>query len=223
MIPIIKIPFFKLYTINDLNIQAFSMSNQDRHQIKILFVDDNLFEYKNEMLEYGFDVVAEKDVINIDNIAAYHVILCDVRGVGQKYQYEGIGLVHAMKKKYPYKIYGIYSVSSEIDMETIKLLDGIKIVPKNLDKDDWKSLLDKFVCEARNPQTIWFKLRNYMLAANISTLDVAKFEHKYVDVIKNRSGDFSNFLKEDNIELPQDLKSLMISVSANAVSKSIGL
>lgn len=217
MNPILKNPFQKLYSINDLALKSFSLKQQNKVLVKILIVDDNDFEYKNEMVNFNFNLKSVDDIAQLDFVSNYDIIICDIRGVGKKLGYtkfEGVGLINDLKKNYPYKLFGVYT-GNDVSLEMSAMLDGVKILPKNLVKEDWKEILDNFVKEALDPRTLWTKMRDYLLKEGVSIYDVALLEHKYVYCMKKKNGDVSHLFDNLDNNIPADMKSFFISVSAN--------
>lgn len=222
MKPIWKNPFRKLYTINDLSLKTFTLKQQSKGSVKILIVDDNDFEYKNEMMNFDFNLKTVDDIAQLDFVSNYDIIICDIRGVGKKlgYKFEGVGLINDLKKKYPYKLYGVYT-GNDVSLEMSAMLDGVKILPKNLDKEDWKGILDQLVKEVLDPQTLWMKMRSYLLNEGVSLYDVVLLEHEYVYCMKHKGGDVSSLFDDIDSTIPVDMKSFFISFSSNIATHII--
>ena len=225
MKPYIKNPFIKVYTIGDLSVEAFATTSQKNKQsVRFLIVDDNLFEYKDEMRDCDFNIKAVKDLELLEAANEFDVIICDVHGVGKarSYENEGLGLLADLKRKYPYKLYAVYS-GQDFGLEKVNNLDGVDILPKTLDIEDWKEILSGYVEKFLNPKTIWYIMRKQLLKANVPIITVAEIEHRYVDAIKNKNGDFRDLLKDSGLGLPQDVKSLLIGLTANGITSAVGL
>lgn len=219
--PIFKNPFSTLYSINDLSLKSFELKQQSKMLVKILIVDDHDFEYKNEMVNFDFCLKSVDDIAQLDFVSDYDIIICDIRGVGKKLgytKYEGVGLINDIKKRYPYKLYGVYT-GNDVSLEMTAMLDGVKILPKNLDKEDWKDILDSFVKEAMDPKTLWIKMRNYLLKEGVPIFDVTLLEHKYVYCMKYKKGDVSHLFDDINHNIPADMKSFFINVSSNIATQ----
>ena len=94
-------------------------------------------------------------------------------------------------------------------------LRGVYIIKKDIDMDDWCNEIDLLVKKAVNPQYIWSSIREILLNENVSTLNVAKLEHKYVDIILNRDGNFNDFLKDKTIAINDNVRDIITSLISN--------
>ena len=225
MKPIFKNPFCRLLTINDLSVTSLlSFSKDTKSYVKILIIDDQSFEYLDEMRNAGYSITSIKDIEAIDMASSYHIIITDVRGVGKalRYKYEGVGLTNALRQRFPHKEYGVYT-GNNVDIEMTQLLTHVEIIPKSLDKDSWDSLLDKLVKRVVDPKVIWEKMRQSMIEDNIPLLDILLLEHKYVFMLNNGQKDFSHFFDKTPNTITEDLKTMFLSITANAITKFVGI
>lgn len=214
MKPIYKNPFCKLQTMNDLDKKSFSQSyNELKFKVKILIIDDQKFSFLDEMRNVGFNIQSITDLDDINLATAYDIIISDVRGVGikLKYDYEGVGLIKALKKHFPYKEYGVYT-GNNIDLEMTEFLEHVEMISKSFGKDDWEELLTKLVKKVINPKEIWRKMRSYMFESNVPLYDILLLEHKYVNMVNNGQTDFTHFFDDTPNEISRELKDMLISV-----------
>lgn len=221
MIPIFKNPLTTLLTINDLAKKSFQYKLNNKSSIPILIIDDNSFVYEEEMRSRGYNIHCIHDLDYLEMAESYRIIISDIKGVGNKlqYGYEGVGLLHALKNKYPFKLYGVYTGNS-VDLEIANLLEGVKIIPKNVDKDDWDSYLEGFVKDSFDPISIWKKLRYLLLSSNVTLYELVLMEHKYVDAVINNKPDISNLFDNDK-RIPDDFRAIVNSMIANVITNSI--
>lgn len=163
---------------------------------EILVIDDKEFVYLDALRKYEFSIQQKYDLTHLSDAAEYDIILCDIRGVGKflESEYEGANLIKALKTKYPNKIILAYT-ANEYDASFQKYLeyaDGI--APKGAyGLEDWVSLLEETLNDCADPVKQWERTRKLLLKANVSTIDVAKYESQYVKAIKN--GSFESFEK----------------------------
>ena len=104
----------------------------------ILFIDDQSFEKVERLKEAGWIVEKVKDIKSLDDdkVRRSHVIFVDYKGVGKflSPQEEGVGLIAALKKRYPTKRIVLYSAHSEFSLnDEIKHKIADDILPKNSD------------------------------------------------------------------------------------------
>ena len=87
----IKIPkiCFIRYTIADLaESRAVNMpgTKELRRQFDILIIDDDDFIQKKNLTQNGFQIIQKQDIEDVRDVEAYSIILCDIRGVGAKFE-----------------------------------------------------------------------------------------------------------------------------------------
>lgn len=222
MNPIFKNPLVKLLTINDLATKSFQSKMIPKKSIPILIIDDNEFVYEDEMKNIGYDIRCIQDLEDTKMAVDYQIIISDIKGVGKKISNnEGVGLIYELKKLYPYKQYGVYT-GNKISIELTTFLDGIEIIPKRFDKDDWNSLLYDLIKRFVDPKTLWIKLRDILLEEGVSMFDLTIFEHRYVDAVINKNSNFEN-LFDKKYKIPDDLKTILLNMTSTAITSSIGM
>lgn len=105
-----------------------SLPKRDINEIKrgcrILFIDDQKFDIverlKNQEGWRNTTRIKDLESISQTELTDAHIILIDVQGVGRKMQCpdEGLGLIVAIKQKYPQKKVIMYSGESQGKIET---------------------------------------------------------------------------------------------------------
>ena len=171
-------PYFIKYTIADLaENTAVTMPGprELRKRFDILIIDDEDFIIKKNLAENGFQIFQKQDIETLRDVEAYPIILCDIRGVGVKleYQKEGAVLIREIKKLYPNKRVVAYT-GSTYDTTYNEYLDfADTVISKGTSLDDWIQILDE-------------QIRN---CVNVPTMDIAKLEDRYVHSILKK--DFS--------------------------------
>lgn len=189
-----KIYFIK-YSIADLS-EGTALNRPNmielRRKIDILIIDDEEFLVEERLAASGFHITHKKDVDNVRDVESYSIILCDIKGVGARFNSpkEGAFLIREIKNLYPNKQLVAYTGSKFDPTYNEYLQCADAIMDKGVSLDDWVSLLDNQIKKAIDPQYQWQRLRQYLLDANVATIDVAKIEDKYVHAIRKK--DFSN-------------------------------
>jgi len=206
----------KFYSIQDLNTPSQKLHSNYRDKVKIVFIDDEDFIYIDDLRRSGFNITQYHDIEDLQTLGTFHVIICDIKGVGKHFHTsaEGAFLIRELKKKYPYKVFAAYTGSTN-RIGINDYLRGVYIIKKDIDMDDWCNEIDLLVKKAVNPQYIWSSIREILLNENVSTLNVAKLEHKYVDIILNRDGNFNDFLKDKTIAINDNVRDIITSLISN--------
>jgi hypothetical protein len=133
---------------------------------------------------------------------------------------EGASLLRELRKKYPSKIFAAYS-GSTFDTTYNAYLEGITIIMKGAQLDQWTDSLDLLIEKATNPIEKWKALRLFLLDKGIDLLELSKLEHEYVNIVLNKDNDFSNFPSKStqkgiNPELIKTIGSLAIDLAIKA-------
>lgn len=171
--------------ISDLASENFITQNnilEFRKKIDILVVDDKEFDFIDPLRSCGFSIRHVYDISDIRDVNPYEIILCDIMGVGTAFDpaLQGASIIKQIKIAFPLKRVVAYTASS-YDPTFNNLLNYADFVMvKGSSFDDWSSLLDTQIKNLMNPHAQWNILRDSLLKADISTVDVAKIEDRYV-------------------------------------------
>ena len=121
-----------------------------------------------------------------------------------------------MKKRYPYKVFAAYT-GSTYDISINSYLEGVHIIKKDIDVDDWCTEIDLLIKKSVDPSIIWDTIRNTLIKEEVPTLMIAKLEHDYVDILLNKKGDFREFPSEKTLKINADIRSVIQSLVANVI------
>lgn len=192
----IGIFYHKIFELNGGAILEEISLSKIKRQTEILVIDDKDFVFLEALRKHEFLIEQKKDLTHLSDAAEYDIILCDIRGVGKflESDYEGANLIKALKNKYPNKIILAYT-ANEYDASFQKYLDYADgIIPKGAyGLEEWVTVLEETLRDCADPVKQWERTRKLLLRANVSTIDVAKYESAYVKAIKN--GSFESFKK----------------------------
>ena len=206
----------KIYSIQDLNTPSQKLHSNYRDKVKIVFIDDEDFIYIDDLRRSGFNITQYHDIEDLQMLGSFHVIICDIKGIGKNFkaQAEGAFIIRELKKKYPYKVFAAYTGSTH-RLDINEYLRGVHIIKKDIDMDEWCNEIDLLVKKAVSPQYIWCAIREILLNENVPTLNIAKLEHKYVDIIIHKNGNFNNFLTDETIKISDHVKEIITTLISN--------
>lgn len=141
------------------NKERVVLPNRTLDEIKsvcnILFIDDRKFPVVEILNNAGWvNTRAIKDVDSLDQkeLKEAHIIFSDIQGVGKKLKFseEGLGLVEAIRNKYPTKKIIVYSAEENGKIEafhpSINIVDNR--LSKNSDPYQFQVLVEKYSKEA---------------------------------------------------------------------------
>lgn len=116
---------------------------------KILFVDDNYFPVVDILKKGGWpNVNLVEDIENLDShiVKESQIIFVDIHGIGKALDFknEGLGLVSALKRKYPEKRVVVYSAESKGDRFSEDLEAADRRLKKNAEPYRFISLVEQY-------------------------------------------------------------------------------
>ena len=144
---------------NEVNQRIPKSSGSSREDIDkrkalthVLFVDDDSkFKIIKILNRAGWQTKIVKDIDNLDAdiVLKANILFVDINGVGIKLEFkdEGLGLAHALKKKYPHKRVIIYSTDSTGDRfhEALRTVDTF--LSKNAEPFEFQELIEQYSAE----------------------------------------------------------------------------
>ena len=139
--------FWSRYSLPDRTIQEL------KQICKILFVDDGEFSVPDILINSGWNETKKlDDVESLDapEIIGAHIIFVDISGVGKRLEFsdEGLGLISALKQKYPIKKVVVYSAQRRGDRFHEGLSSADARLPKNADPFQFENVVETFAKEA---------------------------------------------------------------------------
>ncbi len=153
---------------------------------RVLFVDDKNFSVLNILIKSGWvNTKRIKDVNSLDDvdIREANIIFVDIQGVGNalKFKDEGLGLIVALKNKYPEKRVIVYSAESTGD----RFHEGLSVADaslrKNADPYEFQKLVEEFAKEAFSLEESIGRIRKILreeLGITLSREEVLRKIHK---------------------------------------------
>ena len=213
----------KRYTIKDLNTPSRKIKSASRDRFKIAIIDDEDFVFLEELRKRGFDIRKYDDALDLQMFDSYPIIICDIKGVGKDFKSPmgGAFLIRELKKKYPLKAYAAYT-GSTYDISINNYLEGVSIIKKDIEIDDWCIEIDNLIRNISDPKEVWLKIRDILLKEEVDLISLANLEDEYVDIILNKNGDFHNFpsAKKENTLNP-DVRAVVQSLVAGIILNTL--
>ena len=135
------------YTLPDRSIKDL------KEICKILFIDDLKFDVPDILINSGWKntkIVVDIESLYCSEVKEANIIFVDISGVGRKMKFsdEGLGLISALKEKYPEKKIVVYSSQSRGDRFHKGLSDADARLAKNADPYQFENIVEQFAKEA---------------------------------------------------------------------------
>jgi hypothetical protein len=183
---------------------------------KILFIDDKTFPIIDILEKNGWrNIIKIKDVDALDQIELReaHILFVDIQGVGKKMklQDEGLGLIIAIKAKYPNKKVIAYSAEDQGHVQAFH--PGLDIADSRMSKTansyEFQFKIEKYANEIFSFDSCIERVKSILSREFGNTLQTEEVIRKLEKV--NKTGDFSlsNISKIFNLQNAADLSSII--------------
>ena len=134
------------YSLPDRSVQEL------KQLCRILFVDDGEFDVPEILINSGWR--STKKLVDVDSLDTpelldAHIVFVDIAGVGKRMRFadEGLGLISALKQRYPLKKVVVYSAQRRGDRFHEGLSDADERLAKNADPFQFESLVESLAKE----------------------------------------------------------------------------
>lgn len=193
----------------DIKTNTPPFTSEVRDKVPIAIIDDEVFAYETLLRDHSYNIKLFNDIDDVRNLEAFPIILCDIKGVGKRFQskYEGAHLIKEIKSYYPYKIIYAYT-AHQLDASFNKYFQiADQTLKKDIDLEEWIKYLDEALKMVIDPSFLWSRLRKRLLKEDISICDVMKLEDQFVSFIKQKKPEFPD--KTYSTNLPDKAKILL--------------
>lgn len=199
-------------------------SQEQRRKIKIVVIDDEGLDsaLKRVLGNNGFVIDELSDITSVSQLHAYSIVLCDIRGIGIGIspEYQGAGLVKAIKEEYPTK-YVISFTGSDIDK---RYNDMLRYADASITKDaniqEWIDKLNDAVQYSLDPVKQWNRIRTYLSQSKVPTRMIICLEDNYVRHLDNPEIKFPS--KKCLKSIPFDIVQVLMNIIIPVALKGLG-
>ena len=158
-------------SLNPLRRWRYTLPERSIEELKghcrILFIDDQDFSVPEILVTSGWK--RTKRITDVDSLACpdvedSHIVFVDITGVGVKlgFSEQGLGLVSALKEKYPQKRVVVYSAQSVGDRFHRGLSEADERLAKNADPFEFETLVERFAREMWSVEGIVERLKEVL-------------------------------------------------------------
>lgn len=170
--------------------------NEIKNGCRILFIDDQKFDivdrlkeqegWKNTLRIKDLDSISQRELLDA------HIVLVDVQGVGKKMQCpdEGLGLIVAIKEKYPQKKVIMYSGESQGKVDSFHKASNLVDyrLRKTSTQYEFNNVIEKFAKESFCLENCIQRIKTTLYNEYALSLSENEIESNLKKVI---SGDYS--------------------------------
>ncbi len=178
---------FRKLCIDDFCKKDVSVPEKFRDSISIAFIDDEKPDMEL-IRSFGYKNIRHfSDFTDIADYESYDVVVCDIRGVGEKTDNTdqgGIDLAKNIKKYYPKKVviqysaYDLFTFGPNSNIENKELLDGF--IKKGKGTADLVTKLDEQCSMFWNPRSSWEFIEKNLRSNGVKNATIAEVEHIFV-------------------------------------------
>ncbi len=195
-----------------------NLPNRSLSEIKafcqILFIDDQKFDVVEILKKAGWNHTKQiSDVESLDSmdIINSHLLFVDIQGVGKilKFSDEGLGLIKALKTKYPTKPIIIYSAEKRGNRfhKGLSLADAR--LYKNADSFEFQSLVEKFSKESFSLPECVKRLKRAYEAESGNIVSDSEIEKKLISISRKGTVSESHIKALFNLNNASNLASII--------------
>lgn len=211
-----------LKTINDFKDNRHSVKRVDRKEIKVCFIDDKGYD-KNNFTSTGYiDVDVKTEFTNSNDFAAYHIIVCDIDGVGIKIdnKKQGLAVAETLKKAFPDKIIMTFSSKNPYAYaeKFNEIADGY--FNKLCTPAEIANELDKKAIIYFDEIAAWKHFENELRRDEISNKTIAFMEDLYVRSLLKKENLFNEKNVQKDISMVKNIATVL-GIAAKIVSRFI--
>ena len=184
-------PYFKfwrpLQSLEDLSNSISHLNSSQRivnlrHNIRIAVIDDEGFPPIDNLRSNHYNITLLDDLTDIYQVEPYHILLCDLKGVGTRLNptLQGAHIIKEVKENFQDKITIAYTGGSESNLiqQSISIAD--RYLQKDSDLDTWCETLDDSIKKLVDPIAVWKKIRQRLLDNGATPFHIALLEDCYV-------------------------------------------
>jgi hypothetical protein len=198
---------------------ARSTGQSRRSSVPIAVIDDEPFQAEHNLKNVGYDIRYLGNIRDIDEVATYNIVLCDLQGVGRHIdnRKQGAFIIDEIKRNNPEKFVLAYTggaLDDEISVQAQMYADYF--IRKDADMDEWRDKLDEVIGFLSNPVEVWRRQRVALVDADVNTLDILRLEDAYVRSIKER-----NPSKYKAVAMNSRINSDLRSIANNLIASGI--
>lgn len=197
-----------------------------RRYLNIAVIDDEPFRDSRSAIEtHGYSLHEIGDITSIDLVQSYHVVVCDVKGVGKHFgsSKEGAYLLSEIRRRFPDKyliLHSSYSLGASFH-QAQRVAD--KWLRKGTDAEAWVSVLDEAAIVMLSAKQRWMRMRRSLIeSASVDLLTVLKLEQRYIHAVLAKSASKMNglsTLESDNVVqgiVTEFAKAVAVDLAKNA-------
>jgi len=205
---------------------ALRRSADKRGLVKIAVIDDEPFKPQLGLERYGYNFTLLGDLRDVKQTQPYHMVLCDIIGVGKYFDQsrQGASIIAEIKNNYPEKIVVAYTGNATSDPSIRMAAERAdEIINKDVDNEEWIERLDNLSALATDPYLVWSRVRSRLVALEVDSKDILFLEDGYVrSVLAGDQGVTELKRATDNNWIRDDAKAIVLNLISSGLFAAFG-
>lgn len=192
-----------------------------RSSISIVIIDDQKFNAYKNIQTHGYRVTELHDIDSIGEVERYDIVLCDLMGVGSRFdpRLGGASIIKEISINYPTKFIIAYSGATDNARETSVAREySDEFLQKDSDITDWIKVLDHYTEIISDPYEMWRITRDELIDQETDLREILKIESAYVDAILTKD---QKFTKMKSVLEKADLSGNAKGIGQSLIASSI--
>lgn len=183
-----------------------------KRKVDIAVIDDEPFSKKSALSTHGFRLIEiGPNPASIDQIQAYSIIICDIKGVGRNFgsNLEGAHVLSEIRKAFPDKYLIAFTGMTFDARYNASLACADVSLTKDAGTDNWVEVLEVALKAVTNPRERWIRFRDEILHRGAELGDVLDLEQAFIQAVSQRN---DNLFKQatEKINIPPEIKQLAL-------------
>jgi len=191
--------------------------------IDIAIIDDEPFLRTAALRTHGFRLTElGGDIKSVEQVAAYPIVICDIRGVGRAFgsPYEGAHVISEIRKSYPDKFLIAYTGYTHDATYSAKLALADASATKDAAIDYWTNVLELGLRSVGDPKQRWIRFRSTLLAKGMELFDVLELEQAFIKSITHRNSGLL-LQRARKFDVSSEVMDLIVKFSSAALAEII--
>lgn len=160
-----------------------------KQRVSVAVIDDEPFLKADALRSHGFSITElGGDVKSVDQVMAYPVVVCDIKGVGRAFgsSYEGAHVLSEIRKTFPDKYLISYSGMQYDVSYNHSLSKADASATKDAPAEYWVALLEAALKAVGDPKERWVRFRRTLVDKGLDAFEVFKLEQAFIKSLKAR-------------------------------------
>jgi hypothetical protein len=205
----------RFWKLNSTKLQERNL-DEIKSICKILFIDDKAFPLIDILKTAGWTSTKRiKDAESLEQteIKEAHILIVDIQGVGKKLKFkdEGLGLIIALKNKYPNKKIIVYSAEDQGKIQAFHAgIDAAdKRLSKNSDPYQFQIVIENYAKEAFSLDECVKRIQSQILSEFGSSVETEKIIKNLNKIYNKQDFSIPNISKEFNLQNASNISSIV--------------